>query len=103
MAVLPRSVEKVIEEFERLPGVGPKSAARMAYYFLRAPKDRSISLADALVDMKEKTVTCTKCFNVSDANPCKICDDMRRDQNTICVVEEPSDVVVLEKTGVYSG
>jgi recombination protein RecR len=103
MRVLPRSVEKVIEEFERLPGVGPKSAARMAYFFLRAPKDRSIVLAEALIEMKENIVTCSKCFNVSDSDPCRICDDGDREQDCICVVEEPLDVVALERSGVYSG
>lgn len=103
MAVLPRSVEKVIEEFERLPGIGPKSAARMAYFFLRAPKDRSAKLAEALVDLKEKTVTCGMCFNVADRDPCDICSDKNRDSDSICVVEEPLDVVALDRSGVYTG
>ena len=103
MAVLPKSVEKVIQEFERLPGIGPKSAARMAYFFLRAPKERSEALANSLMDMKEGTVTCTSCFNVSDSSPCQICSDKNREQSNLCVVEEPLDVVALEKSGVYSG
>lgn len=103
MAVLPRSVEKVIEEFERLPGIGPKSAARMAYFFLRAPKDRSMKLADALIDLKEKTVTCGMCFNVADRDPCDICSDKNRDSDSVCVVEEPLDVVALDRSGVYTG
>ena len=103
MAVLPKSVEKVIEEFERLPGVGPKSAARMAYFLLRAPVERSRGLADALIEMKEGTVTCASCFNISDASPCKICSDSDRDGWSLCVVEEPLDVVALERSGVYAG
>lgn len=103
MSVLPKSVEKVIENFERLPGIGPKSAARMAYFFLRAPKDRSVNLAKALVEMKKNTVTCKSCFNISDGDPCDICEDSRRDAKKICVVEEPLDVVAIEKSGVYDG
>ena len=103
MAVLPRSVEKVIQEFERLPGIGPKSAARMAYFFLRAPKDRATKLADSLIDLKEKTVTCANCFNVADRDPCDICSDKNRDTDSICVVEEPLDVVALDRSGVYTG
>jgi recombination protein RecR len=103
MAVLPKSVEKVIQEFERLPGVGPKSAARMAYFLLRAPAERSRGLADALVEMKEGTVTCQRCYNVSDRSPCQLCSDPGRDQESLCIVEEPLDVVALERSGVYSG
>lgn len=103
MAVLPKSVEKVIQEFERLPGIGPKSAARMAYFFLRAPKERSESLSSALLDMKNGTVTCSLCYNVSDSSPCRICTDNGRDQMNLCVVEEPLDVVALERSGVFSG
>jgi recombination protein RecR len=103
MGVLPRSVEKVIEELERLPGVGPKSAARMTYFLLRAPRDWSASLAEALVKMRELTVTCTECFNVADHDPCKICSDSGRDRTRLCVVEEPLDVVALELSGVFDG
>jgi recombination protein RecR len=103
VTVLPKSVEKVIENFERLPGIGPKSAARMAYYFLRAPKDRSADLAKALIEMKKSTVTCHKCFNISDHDPCDICEDTKRDSDKLCVVEEPLDVVAIEKSGVYDG
>lgn len=103
MAVLPKSVEKVIEAFERLPGVGPKSAARMAYFFLRAPKNRAEDLANSLVEMKEKVVRCSSCFNVADRDPCDICSDSGRDHSKLCVVEEPLDVVAIEKSGVYDG
>jgi len=103
MAVLPRSVEKVIEAFERLPGIGPKSAARMAYHFLRAPKSRSVDLAKALVDMKDQIVTCSLCFNVADSDPCEICFDKGRDSCKICVVEAPLDVVAIEKAQIYNG
>lgn len=102
-SVLPKSVTKVIEAFQNLPGVGPKSAARMAYFFLRAPEHRSRNLAEALIDMKEHTTNCRECFNVSDSDPCLICSDSTRDHNKICVVEEPLDVVAIEKSGVYEG
>lgn len=103
MGVLPRSVEKVIEAFERLPGVGPKSAARMTYFLLRAPKERSAALAEALIKMKDQTVTCTHCFNIADHDPCRICEDSGRDRMSLCVVEEPLDVVALEMSGVFNG
>ncbi len=103
MSVLPKSVQKVIEEFERLPGIGPKSAARMAYFFLRAPENRSMQLAKALVELKKNVKTCSHCFNVADADPCAICSDNNRDHSKICVVEEPLDVVALEKSGVFDG
>ena len=103
MGVLPKSVEKVIEEFERLPGIGPKSAARMTYFLLRAPKERSIALADSLEKMKDQTVICRDCYNVADSDPCRICSDRGRDRFRLCVVEEPLDVVALEMSGVYDG
>lgn len=103
MAILPKSVEKVIKAFERLPGIGPKSAARMAYHFLRAPKSRSVELANALVDMKDQIVTCSACFNVADSDPCEICSGRERDLGKICVVEAPLDVVAIEKARIYRG
>ncbi len=103
MAVLPKSVGKVIEELERLPGIGPKSAARMTYFLLRAPKERSSLLAESILKMREETVTCTSCFNIADKNPCSICSDPIRDSSRLCVVEEPLDVVALEHSGVYDG
>ncbi len=103
MSVLPKSVEKVISIFERLPGIGPKSAARMAYFFLRAPENRSEELANALLEMKQKTVTCKKCFNIADSDPCNLCGNSNRDKSKICVVEDPLDVVAFEKSGVFNG
>ncbi len=103
MAVLPRSVEKVIEEFSRLPGIGPKSAARMAYHFLRSRSNDASRLAKALVEMDEGTMFCEKCFNVSDEKVCGICNSSLREVSKICVVEEPLDVVAFERAGVYKG
>ena len=103
MTVLPKSVEKVIEEFGRLPGVGPKSASRMAYHYLRSPNKDATKLANALVEMDESVVNCKKCFNVSDQEECNICSSPLRKKDRICVVEEPLDVVAFENSGVYDG
>jgi recombination protein RecR len=103
MTVLPKSVEKVIEEFGRLPGVGPKSASRMAYHYLRSPNKDATKLANALVEMDESVVNCKKCFNVTDHEECNICSSPLRKKDRICVVEEPLDVVAFENSGVYDG
>jgi recombination protein RecR len=100
---LPKSVEKVIDEFERLPGVGPKSAARLVYHFLRSPNRDASRLSEALKEMDEKVKFCNKCFNVSEQDICEICDSPLRDQSKLCIVEEPLDVVAFEKTGLFNG
>lgn len=103
MSVLPKSVEKVIEEFSRLPGVGPKSAARMAYHYIRSPNKDASKLASALSDMEENVKYCQKCFNVTDKDVCPLCSSPLRKKNKLCVVEEPLDVVAFENSGVYDG
>jgi recombination protein RecR len=103
MSVLPKSVEKVIEEFGKLPGVGPKSAARMAYHYIRSPNKDASKLASALNDMEENVRYCKKCFNVTDKEVCNLCSSPLRKKNKICVVEEPLDVVAFENSGVYDG
>jgi len=103
MSVLPKSVEKVIEEFSRLPGVGPKSAARMAYHYIRSSNNDASKLASALSDMEENVKYCKKCFNVTDKETCSLCSSPLRKKNKICVVEEPLDVVAFENSGVYDG
>ena len=103
MSVLPKSVEKVIEEFSRLPGVGPKSAARMAYHYIRSPNKDASKLASALSDMEENVKYCQKCFNVTDKDVCSLCSSPLRKKNKLCVVEEPLDVVAFENSGVYDG
>ncbi len=100
---LPHSIEKVIEEFEKLPGVGPKSAARMAYYFIRSPFNDASVLAEALKEMDEKVLNCKICFNVSETEICPICSSNLRNKNLLCVVEEPLDVVAFEKSAIYNG
>lgn len=103
MKVLPRSVEKVIEEFGKLPGIGPKTAARMAYHYIRSPNRDAGKLAEALSEMEESIEFCEKCFNVSEDSVCGICSSKIRTLHKICVVEEPLDVVAFEKAGIYEG
>ncbi len=103
MSVLPKSVENVIEQFSRLPGIGPKSAARMAYHFLRSRNGSATKLAKSLLEMDEKIIFCESCFNVSDSKECNICSSGLRDSGKLCVVEEPLDVVAFERSGVFNG
>lgn len=101
----PKPVERLIEAFARLPGIGPKTASRLTYFLLRAPEGESLELAEALREMRTHTRFCSLCFNITsnDADPCLICSDANRDSSKICLVEEPLDVLALERTGEYSG
>ena len=104
MATIPRVVRDLIEAFERLPGIGPKSAQRLTYYLLHAPKEQAEMLAQAAVALKEKTVLCQICFNISETDPCEICSDFSRDRSLVAVVEDPLDVLALERAnfkGLY--
>lgn len=96
-------VARLIEEFNRLPGIGPKTAQRLTYYLLRAPVEQTRSLAEALIRMKERTVFCSECFNITEEDPCALCRSTERDHQTICVVEEPLDVLALDRTRTYKG
>jgi len=96
-------VSRLIEEFNKLPGIGPKSAARLAYHLLRMPEAEARSLAEAIIAVKEKIVLCSVCQNISDCDPCAICRSEQRDHSKICVVEEPLDILALERTGQYQG
>ncbi len=96
-------VARLIEEFNKLPGIGPKTAQRLTYHLLRAPTEQSQALAEALIRMKERTVFCSVCFNITELDPCAICQDPQRDRSVLCVVEEPLDVLALERTRVYAG
>jgi len=102
-SVLIEPVARLIEAFNRLPGVGPKTAQRLTYHLLRAPETEARSLADALVAVREQVVFCDRCFNISDAPLCPICRDGGRDARRLCVVEEPLDVLALERTGEFRG
>ncbi|HUV52173.1 MAG TPA: recombination mediator RecR [Dehalococcoidia bacterium] len=96
-------VSRLIEEFNKLPGIGPKSAARLTYYLLRMPKEEVLALAEAIIAVKEKTVLCSSCQNITESNPCAICASEERDHSIICVVKEPLDILALERTGQYKG
>lgn len=96
-------VSRLIEEFHKLPGIGPKSAARLTYHLLRMPEDQARSLAEAIVAVKERIVLCSLCQNLTDTDPCAICGSTERDRTMICVVEEPLDILALERTGGYNG
>jgi len=92
-----------IEELHRLPGIGPKSAQRLAYHLLRASKEEANALAEAIVEVKERISLCTVCQNTTDVNPCLICADEARDRSVICVVEEPLDILAMERTRGFKG
>ena len=96
-------IQRLIEAFERLPGIGPKSASRLAFYMLRAPDEQVQDLAQAIATLKESIVYCSRCQNLSETDPCAICSDPGRDQHLVCVVEDPLDVVAIERTGAYKG
>jgi recombination protein RecR len=105
MPILPEPVQNLINAFERLPGVGPKSASRLTFFLLRAPDEASKNLADALHKLKSSTAFCEQCFNITMAGNqlCEICTSSQRDEGQICVVEEPLDVLALERTGGFMG
>ena len=96
-------VARLIESFARLPGIGPKTAQRLTYHLLRAPDAEARMLAAALVDVRDKVVFCEQCFNISEEPQCAICRDPGRDQRRLCVVEEPLDVLALDRTGEFKG
>jgi recombination protein RecR len=100
---IPASVTRLIDEFSRLPGIGPKTAARLTYYLLRAPDEQASALSEALRDLKATTRLCSVCYNITEQDPCPVCSDEGRDRGLICVVEEPLDVLAFERTGNYRG
>lgn len=103
--LLPESLQLLINALERLPGIGPKSASRLAFYFLRAPDEVSQDLASALASLKANTAFCQECFNITQAGRerCEICESTQRDSSLVCVVEEALDVLALERTGGFQG
>ncbi|MCX7623864.1 MAG: recombination mediator RecR [Thermomicrobium sp.] len=96
-------IARLIDEFAKLPGIGPKTASRLAYHLLRSSREDALALAQAIVEVKERVHYCSRCFNLTDVDPCQICADPARDQRTICVVEDPLDVLALERTGAFQG
>ncbi len=103
MAVIAEPISRLIEEFSRLPGIGPKTASRLTYYLLRASDEQAAALAEAIRQLKERLVYCDVCQNIAEQSPCAICANQQRDHSTICVVEEPLDVLAIERTGQYHG
>jgi recombination protein RecR len=97
------AIGRLIQELNKLPGIGPKSAQRLAYYLMRAPQEQAIQLADAILSIKQKIRLCSICFNVTDADPCFICRNEQRNRSQVCVVEQPQDILAIEHTGVYKG
>ncbi|MEK7806185.1 MAG: recombination mediator RecR [Chloroflexota bacterium] len=97
------SLARLVQELNKLPGVGPKTAHRLAYYIIRLPDDEAYALADAITAVKQNVIFCEECQDLTDASPCLICADPRRDRALLCVVEEPLDVLALERTRCYRG
>ena len=96
-------VARLIQQFHKLPGIGSKSAQRLAYYLIRMPEQEARGLAEAIVDVKDKIIFCSLCQNLTENDPCSICSDPNRDHSAICIVEEPLDVLALERTQSYKG
>jgi recombination protein RecR len=96
-------LERMLEALEKLPGIGPRSAERIAFYLLRAPRDQVQLLAQSMTDAKDRLRFCEVCFNLSEASRCRVCQDPARDASLLCIVEEPKDVVAVEKTGSFRG
>ena len=101
--VVPRAIKKLIDNFEKLPGIGPKTAARLTFYLLHVPQKQLDEFAEAIGGLKKNTVLCSICFNVSETDPCPICTDQNRDKSIICVVAQPLDVLAIEKAGNFKG
>ncbi len=98
-----KTLNKLIEELSKMPGIGPKSAQRMAFYILGSSKEEAKALSQAILDLKEKITYCSICNNITEENPCEICSDSQRDHSIICVVEEPKDVLAFEKSRGFNG
>jgi recombination protein RecR len=103
MAYFPEPVARLIEALQKLPGVGPKSAQRMTFFLLKRPADEVGELSAALTALKTRIVHCSRCFNVTEEDPCRICSDPARDARSLCVVEEPNDLLAVERTGEFKG
>jgi recombination protein RecR len=100
---LPESLARLVEQFQKLPGIGPKSALRLAFYVLKTPREDAERLCEAIRDVKERVTYCSVCNNITDTDPCAFCTDPSRDRRIVCVVEEPQNVNVIEKTREFRG
>lgn len=98
-----RPISRLIQEFNKLPGIGPKTAQRLAYHLLQSPPEKARDLAEAIIAIKESLKLCSTCLNITDSDPCSICADESRDRTRICIVEEPIDIMPLERTKKYHG
>ena len=103
MAYYPEPVARLIEALQRLPGIGPKTAQRLTFFLLKRPADEVRELAESLLAVKERIVSCGTCFNVTDQDPCRLCADPARDARLLCIVEEPNDLLAMERTGEFKG
>lgn len=101
--LVPEVLERLIAELEKLPGIGRRSAERVAFHLLRTSNDEAFKLAEAIRDLKLKLRHCSVCYNLTDDDPCRICRDERRDKSLVCVIEQPKDLTVIENTGMYNG
>jgi len=97
------AITRLVEEFSKLPGIGPKSAQRITFYLLRSPNEQAKQLAEALLSLKQRVTLCSTCCNVTESDPCPICRNHERDTSQICIVEQPQDILALEHTGIYRG
>ena len=100
---IPKAIQNLIESFEKLPGIGPKTAQRLTFYLLHVPQGELDKFAESVQSLKKDTIICSICFMIDEVNPCSICSDSKRDNSTVCVVEEPLDVLALEKGRGYNG
>ena len=103
MAYYPEPVARLIEALQRLPGIGPKTAQRLAFFLLKRPSDEVAALADSITQLKARIVNCRVCFNVTEDDPCRICSNPARNTRALCVVEEPNDLLAIERTGEFRG
>jgi recombination protein RecR len=103
MSYYPEPVARLIEALQRLPGIGPKTAQRLTFFLLKRPAEEVRELTESLKAVKERIVSCRICFNVTDEDPCRMCSDPRRDEHVLCVVEEPNDLLAMERTGEFRG
>ena len=103
MVATPEAVTRLVGELSRLPGIGPKTASRLAYFLLRAPVEQVKSLGEAITQLRDRITFCSRCYNITEADPCPVCADDRREGHVVCVVEEPLDVLAIERTNEYRG
>jgi recombination protein RecR len=96
-------INRLIRELNKLPGIGPKSAQRLAFFLLRAPEENARLLTEAIMSIKREITLCSCCFNVTDSNPCRICSNLERDRSKVCIVEQPQDILAIEHTRIYKG